>query len=746
MKKTFILLSLLFAFSGVAQTPETISYQAVVRTANNELVPNTHLGMRVSLLHLHPNGNVVYQETYDPKPVTNMNGLVSLEIGSGTALTGDFKAIDWSSGPYYIKVETDPKGGTDYSISGTSPLLTVPYAKYADKAGMVETASILADADGDTKVEVEKNANENIIRFSTQGMEHFNMDNGRLGVNNTGNSVFVGTGAGAHDDLSDNNNTLIGHEAGYANTTGSFNVASGYQAMMTNTTGYANTASGAQALYSNTAGLFNTAIGAQAMTRNTTGSSNVAVGIRALYNNTTQSHLVAVGDSALFYNQAGANTALGSKALYTNTTGVANTATGYHAMYSNAIGNENTASGFNALYSNTTGNANTATGVRALYSNTTGGANTASGLEALQYNTTGSKNTANGYRALAVNKTGSYNTATGYAALSSNTSGARNVAIGSDALYKNTTGINNVAIGHESLTSNKTGTQNTATGFRSLSSNTKGNFNVANGFYSLYSNVAGEKNVALGSYTLYENTNGNNNTATGNQALRLNSTGHNNTASGFQALGNNTIGIYNTAIGHSAHSTCSRCINSTGIGYNANPVSTNGVHVGNSSVTWIGGQVPWAIYSDGRIKTDVKEDVSGLDFITRLRPVTYHIDKDTEDRLMGTVDSSDYAEKYDIEKIKMSGFIAQEVEQAAREAGYDFSGITKPKGDRDLYSLSYAQFVVPLVKAVQEQQQIIQSQNAMLKALMEDSARQKKKLESLITELHTLKVSLHPVD
>jgi len=134
----------------------------------------------------------------------------------------------------------------------------------------------------------------------------------------------------------------------------------------------------------------------------------------------------------------------------------------------------------------------------------------------------------------------------------------------------------------------------------------------------------------------------------------------------------------------------------------ANPSSSNRVHVGNSSVNWIGGQVPWSTYSDGRIKTDVTEDVAGLDFVTRLRPVTYHIDKDTEDRLMGMADSSDYAEKYDIQKIKMSGFIAQEVEQAAREAGYDFSGITKPKGDRDLYSLSYAQFVVPVVKAVQE--------------------------------------------
>jgi len=126
--------------------------------------------------------------------------------------------------------------------------------------------------------------------------------------------------------------------------------------------------------------------------------------------------------------------------------------------------------------------------------------------------------------------------------------------------------------------------------------------------------------------------------------------------------------------------------------------------------------------------------VSGLDFISRLRPVTYHLDKDTQDRLMGTVDSSDYAEKYDIEAIKMSGFIAQEVEQAAQEAGYDFSGLTKPKGDNGLYSLSYAQFVVPLVKAVQEQQQVIDAQKKRIEVLNEMAAE----VQTLKNENHAL--------
>ena len=93
-----------------------------------------------------------------------------------------------------------------------------------------------------------------------------------------------------------------------------------------------------------------------------------------------------------------------------------------------------------------------------------------------------------------------------------------------------------------------------------------------------------------------------------------------------------------------------------------------------------------------------------------LRPVTFYFDSDKTDKLIGKVDSSHYAEKYDIEKIRQSGFLAQEVEQAAIKAGYDFSGVSKPKGDVKFYSLAYAEFVIPLVKSVQEQQIIIEVQ------------------------------------
>jgi hypothetical protein len=89
--------------------------------------------MQLSILQGSVAGTAVYVETQTP--TTNINGLVSLEIGSGTVVSGTFNTIDWSAGPYFIKTETDPTGGTTYTITGTSQLMSVPYALYAKTSG-----------------------------------------------------------------------------------------------------------------------------------------------------------------------------------------------------------------------------------------------------------------------------------------------------------------------------------------------------------------------------------------------------------------------------------------------------------------------------------------------------------------------------------------------------------------------------------------------------------------------------------
>jgi len=123
------LTNLLIVSSTFAQAPQKMSYQAVIRNTSNALVTSTPVGMRISVLQDSSTGTAVYVETQTPS--TNANGLVSLEIGTGTAVTGTFAGINWAAGPYFIKTETDPLGGTAYTIADTNELMSVPYALFS---------------------------------------------------------------------------------------------------------------------------------------------------------------------------------------------------------------------------------------------------------------------------------------------------------------------------------------------------------------------------------------------------------------------------------------------------------------------------------------------------------------------------------------------------------------------------------------------------------------------------------------
>jgi uncharacterized repeat protein (TIGR02543 family) len=130
MKKIYAFLSAVLLTSSLfSQSPQSFSYQAVVRGSNNELVANKQVGMKISLLQGSEYGSPVYIETHSP--TSNLNGLVSVAIGNGIKLVGDFVSIDWAKGPYFVKTETDPTGGTNYVLVGTTQLLSVPYALYA---------------------------------------------------------------------------------------------------------------------------------------------------------------------------------------------------------------------------------------------------------------------------------------------------------------------------------------------------------------------------------------------------------------------------------------------------------------------------------------------------------------------------------------------------------------------------------------------------------------------------------------
>ncbi len=337
----------------------------------------------------------------------------------------------------------------------------------------------------------------------------------------------------------------------------------------------------------------------------------------------------------------------------------------------------NTATGTDALYSNTTGYDNTATGPYALYENTTGYRNTATGLLALNWNSTGYENTADGAYALLYNTTGYHNT-----------------AIGSWALFSNTTASDNVAAG-----------------YRALYYDTTGDINVAAGYQALYYNTTGNGNTAIGPQALCFNSIGDYNTAIGNVALFENSTGHHNIAIGSAALYHNSTGHHNTAIGAGADVIAdSNWVNATVIGANAIGCGDNCVRIGDNYVTRIGGQVAWSNLSDVREKKDIQNISLGLDFIKSLRPVEF--------RMKQGNDRTDF------------GFIAQDIETLLG-TGYNILGIGGDEA-RTL-SLRYTDFIAPMIKAMQEQQQIIDNLNDEIARQNETIQRVQKELDELKT-------------
>lgn len=486
-----------------------------------------------------------------------------------------------------------------------------------------------------------------------------------------------------------------------------------------------------------------------------------------MHNKTTYS--TYVGNSAGSKDSGSRNTGIGHESLLRNTTGHRNTAVGAHSLEQNTTGYYNTANGYLALVRNTTGYSNSAFGAYAMDLNATGIQNVAIGDYALRSNTTSSGNTAIGSRALTSN-TAANNTAVGANVLASNTIGGFNAAIGASALLANTEGNYNTASGYQALNANTIGSQNVANGAVSLSNNTTGNYNTAVGNGSLHRNVSGNSNTAIGHLTLANNYIGEGNTASGISALENNIGGENNTANGRLALWSNGDGTDNTAVGAYANWTAETNSftttlgslsavsgnNATAIGYGSTATASNQVRLGNTAVTSIGGQVGWTNFSDGRYKKDLSENVPGLSFITKLKPVTYHLKVEEIDNAIkasrpqpkkdgsGAIENikkglspEEVQARAEKEKVLYTGFVAQDVEKAAEELGYDFSGVDKPKGEKDFYGLRYSEFVVPLVKATQElgaKHEELEKENKQLREENKAILERLNKLEALLTK------------
>ncbi|HLK35935.1 MAG TPA: tail fiber domain-containing protein [Polyangiaceae bacterium] len=315
-----------------------------------------------------------------------------------------------------------------------------------------------------------------------------------------------------------------------------------------------------------------------------------------------------------------------------------------------------------------------------------------------------SSDTAYGTGAGAVLSTGTSDTAFGYNALNKTTTGSGNTAVGRSALFRNKTGASNTAVGNTALY-NGTGNYNTAVGDSALSANGSDS-NVAIGASALASNGSGGRNTAVGSFAMQLDTGGVDNVAVGGNALGSSAASYN-VGVGVDAMSFYINGSSNTAVGTYASSGFQDDFSNTGaFGFGTEPTQNNEFIFGNSSATVTGGYTDWANISDARFKTSVLENVPGLAFVMKLRPVTFKWDMAKlvafENTKVPPSGNDEKAAK------RYTGFLAQEVEQAAAETDFDFSGVIRPPNERSKYMLTYAEFVVPLVKAVQEQQRQIE--------------------------------------
>lgn len=559
----------------------------------------------------------------------------------------------------------------------------------------------------------------------------------------TQKNYLIGENAGRLvDSLGGRRNLMIGYEAGYNTTTGSFNSFIGFRS------GY----SGRNASGSN-----NVMIGDNTGIANTSGYSNVFLGNSAGRNNTTGYRNVFIGTSSGYSNTTGQyNAFLGYLSGENNTTGTYNSFFGYRTGRNNSGGDWNAFFGFQAGYNNTVGENNSFFGPNSGFYNTTGNNNSFLGYYSGFRNTTGSNNTYIGYRAgySGASASGIDNVFIGVEAGLSNTSGSNNIGIGNHAGRNNTTGRYNVYLGTNAGNSNQTADYNTFIGYRS-GQNTTAGYNTMVGYNSGTSNTNGT-NQAFYGYSAGSANTGSQNTFLGAEAGYYSGGGTGNVYIGL-AAGRGCEGNFNVFIGRYAgygepDGSNNKLIihnNYTGddnlsnalvygdflakdlrlnatVGINRTDSESYGLvvdggtnsnysmyvykglyspFVGGGSITSFGnilayGNISYygtlSKLSDARLKQDVQQLTGALEKISRINGVYYYWNKEARPEI-------------DLSEEKQIGVIAQDVEEVLPEIVFENQDGFK--------SVSYHKLTAVLIEAVKEQQKQIESMQAEIDAL-----------------------------
>ena len=475
--------------------------------------------------------------------------------------------------------------------------------------------------------------------------------------------------------------------------------------------GESNTAIGLSALHYNNGGGGNSAFGASSLFNNATGSQNVGVGVLALRTNQTGYSLTAIGFSADVNADGYSNsTAIGNQAIITGSniiqlgnSGVTQVFAGTGANATLVAGGlqitRGTLAAGNVLTSDVNGNAT--------WQTPTAGSGSSS------WSLTGNSGTVDGTNFIGTTDNVPLN-------FKINNTAAGRIDFSNNTLFGLSSGGAN-------------GTYNTVIGDRALNENIGGNFNTAIGAAALFSNQNGVDNIAVGYNALVGNTSGNTNVGVGVSTLQENSTGSN-----------------LTALGSYVDVSMDGFSNSTGIGSGANIDGSNEVILGNNLITSIKAQVNGiTTLSDGRFKKNINENVPGLEFIKLLRPVTYNYNIKGLDAYRapnsqsskgpgGTVTAQPQTKDENAivqkEKILYTGLVAQDVEAAAKKIKYNFSGLYIPQNSKDTYGLSYVDFVVPLIKAVQQ----LTASNDSLQNQITDLQNQLNEIRAQVASLASL--------
>ncbi len=383
--------------------------------------------------------------------------------------------------------------------------------------------------------------------------------------------------------------------------------------------------------------------------------------------------------------------------------------------------------------SSTTGKYNTFIGMQSGYHNTLGRSNTYTGAFTGHINQTGSNNTYTGAFAGHNNaSSASYNTYIGsYAGFQSTTKNAltHNTFVGNQAGYT-ARSHGSTFIGSEAGMNHTGGVRCTFVGYQAGKNNGNWNYNTYIGFGA--GRMAGDNSFAntyIGCEVAVNSTTGRRNVIIGSQAAQ-NNNGSQNVFIGRMVGSANATGSNNVIIGRRSTGAAASS-NVVLLGANINIsngfFTSNLAQIGDANMALIGGYTTWTNLSDKRFKKNIQNDVPGIDFITKLRPVTYNTDVLKLTQFLSGKNAPVLKEATYLEGAKnkaaitYTGFIAQEVEAAAKEVNYNFSGVIAPKSKKDHYRVSYAEFVVPLVKATQEQQEIIEAQRAKISTLQEDN-------------------------